>query len=292
MNIVEVAYNLQSVVDDKHNLIVDYEVTNENDMNALSHMALKGKKALGLDSDDWITVLADKGYCTAKHISICHDNNIDTLVAPKKASTGVKDPRFTKDKFIYNYNQDTYTCPVGNTLTTNNSWYKKSTSRKRKYKFKRYTIKYSTCSKCPFAEICVGSKLKYSHGRSIERGEYQQSLEDNNTSAKQRKSEYKRRQAIVEHPFGTIKRQWGYTHTLLKGLEKVGSEFSIILLCYNLKRTISIMGIKGVKEALKSVLKPTLLWVAFLDLNNSYLAFNTVSIYKAPQYYRKRIAVG
>ncbi len=32
---------------------------------------------------------------------------------------------------------------------------------------------------------------------------------------------YKRRQAICEHPFGSIKRHWGYTHTLLKGLQKV-----------------------------------------------------------------------
>ena len=32
---------------------------------------------------------------------------------------------------------------------------------------------------------------------------------------------YRRRQAMVEHPFGTVKRHWGYNYTLLKGKEKV-----------------------------------------------------------------------
>lgn len=43
-NIVEVGYNIQSCVDDKHNLIVEYEVTNVKDNNALKPMAIKSKK--------------------------------------------------------------------------------------------------------------------------------------------------------------------------------------------------------------------------------------------------------
>jgi len=50
MRIVQVGYNLQSVVDDKHNLIVDYEVTNKNDHRALAPMALKAKVAFGLSN--------------------------------------------------------------------------------------------------------------------------------------------------------------------------------------------------------------------------------------------------
>jgi len=37
-NISEVAYNIQTVVDAKHNLLLDYKVTNENDSRALSSM--------------------------------------------------------------------------------------------------------------------------------------------------------------------------------------------------------------------------------------------------------------
>ena len=42
----------------------------------------------------------------------------------------------------------------------------------------------------------------------------------NDNNIKQNPQYYKRRQAIVEHPFGTMKRHWGYRHTLLKGLQK------------------------------------------------------------------------
>ena len=50
----------------------------------------------------------------------------------------------------------------------------------------------------------------------------------------------------------TIKRQWGFTHTQLKGLKKVNGEFGLILLCYNLERLIAILGKKGLKEATDS----------------------------------------
>jgi len=46
-------------------------------------------------------------------------------------------------------------------------------------------------------------------------------MDKNDNQVNERKSEYRRRQATVEHPFGTIKRQWGYTHTHLEGLNKV-----------------------------------------------------------------------
>jgi hypothetical protein len=50
-------------------------------------------------------------------------------------------------------------------------------------------------------------------------------------------------QEINEHIFGTIKRQWGYNHTNLTGLEKVNGEHSLIMLVYNIKRSINILGV-------------------------------------------------
>jgi len=59
------------------------------------------------------------------------------------------------------------------------------------------------------------------------------------------------RQAIVEHPFGTIKRQWGFDYTLLKTMPKVRGEFALIFTAYNLRRAISIFGVKYLMEKLK-----------------------------------------
>ena len=51
----------------------------------------------------------------------------------------------------------------------------------------------------------------------------------------------KLRKQLCEHPFGTIKRWFGYTHFLLKGLERVRAEWSLITLVYNLKRVLNLV---------------------------------------------------
>lgn len=56
-------------------------------------------------------------------------------------------------------------------------------------------------------------------------------------------SEYmRRRSGLAEHPFGTMKRWLGYLHFVTRGLEKVTGEMNLMVLCYNLKRTINIVG--------------------------------------------------
>jgi hypothetical protein len=57
---------------------------------------------------------------------------------------------------------------------------------------------------------------------------------------------------MTEHPFGVVKRQWGYDHVIMKGLQKTDSEISLIFLCYNLKRVMNIMGINGILKAIKA----------------------------------------
>jgi Transposase DDE domain len=67
--------------------------------------------------------------------------------------------------------------------------------------------------------------------------EMQQRVTDNPEKVKSRKS-------IVEHPFGTIKRWMDQGYFLTRGLEKVRGEMSLTVLAYNLKRVISIIGVK------------------------------------------------
>lgn len=60
------------------------------------------------------------------------------------------------------------------------------------------------------------------------------------------------RRRTVEHPFGTLKAWMGHTHFLTKGLEKVSTEMSLAVLAYNLKRMISIMGVKPLIATIKA----------------------------------------
>ena len=58
------------------------------------------------------------------------------------------------------------------------------------------------------------------------------------------------RQRIVEHPFGTIKRAMNQGYALLKGLVMVRGEFGLSVIAYNMKRAISIKGIRALVQAL------------------------------------------
>jgi hypothetical protein len=52
----------------------------------------------------------------------------------------------------------------------------------------------------------------------------------------------RRRSAIVERPFGTLKCRAGYQHFLVRGFDKVRGEWSLMALCYNLTRVLNILG--------------------------------------------------
>src|ERR1035437_9091515 len=74
-NIVEVAYNTQNAVDDKHNLIVHTQATNTNDGKALHKAAIQAKENLQLQKEDAIMILADKGYHTGAELQQCQQDN-------------------------------------------------------------------------------------------------------------------------------------------------------------------------------------------------------------------------
>ena len=236
-SIVEVAYNTQNAVDDKHNLIVHTQATNVNDGKALHKAAIQAKENLQMNKEEPLTVLADKGYHTGAELQQCQQDNMITHVAYKEQPS-VKhiDKAFLSESFQYNKSTDTYTCPAGAVLTTLGTWHnKKGEANETSFRFKTYRTQ--ACKTCPLKNQCT--KLSK---RIIQRSEYQDAVDINDNNIKQNPQYYKRRQSICEHPFGSIKRHWGYTHTLLKGLQKVNGEMNLIMLCYNFMRTKNILG--------------------------------------------------
>ena len=113
-------------------------------------------------------------------------------------------------------------------------------------------IFFRICNKCVHKDDCAAKRLNRKQGKVIERYLTADYTEANQQRIKENKDYYRQRQSLVEHPFGTIKRQWGYSYTLLKGLEKVGGEFDIICLCYNMRRSVSILGVKEIIMRLKA----------------------------------------
>jgi len=60
----------------------------------------------------------------------------------------------------------------------------------------------------------------------------------------------RKRKAIVQHPFGTMKRWMNQAYFLMRGLTNVRAEFSQSALAYNLKRVIAIVGVPGLLAAI------------------------------------------
>ena len=245
--IVEVAYNTQNVVDDKHNLIVHTQATNTNDGKALHKAAMQAKQNMQLQKEKSLMVLADKGYHTGAELQLCQQENMITHVAYKEQPS-VKHiaNEFLAESFNYDKTTDSYTCPAGAVLTSLGTWHnKKGEAAETSYRFKTYRT--DACKKCPLKNQCT--KLPK---RIIQRSEYQDAVDINDNNIKQNPHYYKRRQAICEHPFGSIKRHWGYTHTLMKGLEKVNGEMNFIMFCYNFMRTKNILGFEKMMQAIQN----------------------------------------
>ena len=110
--------------------------------------------------------------------------------------------------------------------------------------------KYRTpaCKTCPVKDLCTSRK----GGRELDRSQYATAVEENHQRYKANPQLYRKRQEINEHIFGTIKRKWGYNYTDLIGLEKVNGEHSLIMLVYNIKRSINILGVPDLIAKLKT----------------------------------------
>lgn len=240
----EVAYNIQVTTDAEHCLPIDYKVTNSNDNKAMGNMLRRAKSILRTNE---FTALYDKGYHTGSEFEIGQKLGIETLVAIPDApgNNHAPDPLYDVEKFTYSGENDSYTCPQGAELKTNGSWYEK-----KGLKFKQYKTK--ACRTCPVKTLCTTSK---EHGRMIQRSEYAAYIEQNKINITHKQHLYKNRKAIVEHPFGTIKRQWGFDYVLTKkGMERAGADVGLMFTAYNLRRLINIIGQKNFKEYLKKVL--------------------------------------
>ena len=159
--IVEVAYNTQNAVDDKHNLIVHTEATNTNDGKALHKAAVQAKENLQLKKEETIMVLADKGYHTGAELKQCHDDNMITHVAYKEQPS-VKHiaNEFLAESFSYDKSTDTYTCPAGAQLSSLGTWHnKKGEAHETSYRFKTYRT--DACKTCTLKQQCT--KLTQTH---------------------------------------------------------------------------------------------------------------------------------
>src|SRR5258708_2433243 len=231
----EVGYNVQTAVDEKHQLIVAHEVTNDpTDHAHLAEMALRAKETLGVAQ---LEVVADMGYYDGAEVKQCAAAGVTTYIPKPLTSVNRKRGLFTKQDFVYDEAQDCYRCPQGEELT----YRYQSFEQGRQIRY--YTT--SKCRDCPLKSKCTTN----SRGRRITRWVDEKLLEEMARRVRARPEVMRRRQQLSEPPFGTIKRAMGHSYFLMRGLHKVGAEMSLTVLSYNIKRVINIIGVKKMIEA-------------------------------------------
>jgi len=262
-NITEVAYNVQTTVDSKNNIPIDYKVTNQNDSKAMGNMVQRAKSILRTNE---FTALFDKGYHTGSELKTAQNLGIETIVAiPGIPSTSqAPNHEYNYEYFRYDTLTDTYTCPQGQILRTNGSWYKELTSSGNTILFKQYKTK--ACKLCPARSECTRSKT----ARLIHRSEFAEYYEVNRINFEEKEHLYKRRQSIVEHPYGTLKRQWGFSYILTKkGISRASCDVGFMFIAYNLRRIVNILTRDQLKEYLRILVSLFLSKIHLTRLKNS-----------------------
>jgi transposase len=235
---VDVGDTAQGAVDAKHQLLVVQEVTNAvTDVDQLSGIAIHAQETL---EGEPLPVVAEMGYYHGEEIKACEEAGVEPYVAKPLTSANRKLGLYGKEQFTYEPEHDCYRCPAGQALTF----------RFATVELGRHIRYYATpaCRTCAIKARCTRKK----EGRRMTRWVHEHILERMQKRVEANPAMMKRRQQIVEPPFGTIKPWHDQGYFLMKGLEKVRAEFSLSTLAYNLRRVMTILGVPHMLRVLVS----------------------------------------
>jgi transposase len=236
-------YNAQVVVDDKKGLIVSCDVVSvNNDLGQFSAQIDKANEILGTSCQ---TAVADSGYAYTDDLEKIDKQEIQVIVPTQRIASGKEIGEFDKRGFRYDAEKDCYTCPRGERLLYYGLTRKKTG---KVYMIERKEI----CFNCTEFGKCTTSQ----RGRKVSRlfGEELRDRLEKAFSLIENQEIYKRRQQKVEPVFGHIKRNLGVSSFLLRGLEGVRAEMSLLSTCFNIRRMLSLLKQKRIIEVLKYLL--------------------------------------
>ena len=228
------SYNVQSVVDDQHGLIVHAEAVSEtSDVNQFARQVEQAHEVL---PEPCKVACADAGYADTAELQKVDAQGIRVVVPSQRQALHEEEGPFSKSRFRYDREQDCYWCPAGHRLRY--EWTDRSNG-KRHYVITRAGL----CRACKHDGSCTSAKK----GRQIIRLSLEEVKERLEVQYEEPASQviYARRKARVEHPFGHIKRNLKVDAFLMRGREGVNAETSLLATCFNLARMVTLLGVSG-----------------------------------------------
>lgn len=200
---------------------------------------MEGKTDLQVDE---MTIIADKGYYSALQFKKCEVDNITPIVSKAVHSKRTPKKEFSKEAFNYDEEKGGYTCPLGSLLLP----CKQRANRSDKWKDYIHYANPAACRDCPKKDGCTSDKYRKIQDKPFER--YAREVDKRTKGNMQI---YNLRKQLVEHPFGTVKRAFGFSYFLTRGTESVRMESLLHFLVYNMKRAINQMGTQELMGALQ-----------------------------------------
>lgn len=235
---IGVGYNIQIAVDTKHKLIAEQQVHNKvSDLGLLAETAQAARENLGVTQID---AVADRGYFKIEDIEACEAAGIVPYVPKPQRGSAVSKGFFTKDRFRYDTQTDTYTCPGGQAL---------GFQRRRPVRSDVQLFEYANataCKTCALKALCTDAT-----SRKVTRYENEAVLDRMAERLAAHPEVLDRRRESVEHPFGAVKQWMGQGTFLMRRLENVRAEFSLTAIAYNLRRAITLVGIPAMIAAVR-----------------------------------------
>ena len=165
----------------------------------------------------------------------CEGAGVLPCIPKTQTSGNAKRGLFTVADFIYDTENDRYTCPAGKHLTKG----KVRSDRRDNIDH------YRNLTTCALKPRCTPDKHK-----RLKRWEHEGVLDAMQARLERMPDAMAIRRQTVEHPFGTLKAWMGSTHFLTRTLGKVKTEMSLQVLAYNMKRMINIFGVKPLINAI------------------------------------------
>lgn len=237
-------YNMQSVVDDKHGLIVHTDaVSDANDSDQFARQIKAAEQTLDKNCQ---IACADCSYSDIEQMQMVESEQTQVIVPSQQQASNKEAAAFDKSEFSYDKEHDCYHCPQGQRLIFRR--FQDKDHSRRDYRIEKPAI----CRACRHFGSCTKSK----QGRTVTRHvseELKEKIEQRLEQVEGRQI-YERRKTRVEHPFGYIKKVIGFGQFSLRGRQGAQAEAAIVATCFNLTRMITLLGgVKGFMVKLAAV---------------------------------------
>ena len=148
-----------------------------------------------------------------------------------------KKKTFNAENWKYDSELKEYTCPCGNPVP-----YKltKKTKSHSEYEQTVEVYQCENCEGCPFRELCTKSE----YGRMVQRNENwisQKRKVKELLEQEEYKELMKKRSTECETVFGQVKGNLKFRRFNLRGKEKVGIEWGLLMIGYDIKQIVRLM---------------------------------------------------